>query len=82
MTEAVAGLPWAEVAASAYRAYAASVGNKNFRGDPMPPFGELPRTIQVAWECAVRQAGDCISARQSCQPPPGERRWSGWWPDA
>ena len=41
-----------------YAAYAAVTGWKNFRGDPMPKFGELPQTIQSAWEAAARQAFD------------------------
>lgn len=29
--QAYAGAPWSDIAASAYRAYAASTGNKNFQ---------------------------------------------------
>jgi hypothetical protein len=71
------GMAWGDIAASAYRAYAASTGNKNFRGDPMPTFDDLPQPIKVAWEAAVRQAGSCIDAGR----PLDESRWAGWLPD-
>lgn len=76
---AVAGMPWSEIAASAYRAYAASTGNKNFRGEPMPTFDALPQPIRTAWEAAVRQADRCrdVLARGSA---PDESRWAGWVP--
>ena len=35
-------LPWHEVAASAYRAYSNSVGNKTFQGNPLPAWESLP----------------------------------------
>jgi hypothetical protein len=73
------GLAWRDVASSAYRAYAASTGGKNFRGDPMPPFDQLPRPIRTAWEAAVRQAGDCLAAGPG-GPPPDEAHWAGWLP--
>lgn len=76
---AEAGMPWSEIAASAYRAYAASTGNKNFRGDPMPGYDELPQPIRVAWEAAVRQAVACTNCRSGDRPP-DENRWAGWLP--
>ncbi len=51
-----AGMSWRDIAVSAYRAYAASTGNKNFRGEPMPAFDDLTQAIKTAWEAAVRQA--------------------------
>ena len=72
------GPPWQDVAASAYRAYAASTGNKNFRGEPMPTWDQLPQPIRTAWEAAVRQAGGVLRGR-----PYGldiEQRWAGWVP--
>ena len=74
------GMPWCEIAASAYRAYAASTGNKNFRGEPMPEFDQLPTPIKTAWEAAVRQAGLCLNIRMAKDAPPDESRWSGWVP--
>lgn len=79
MSSAVAGVAWRDIAASAYRAYAASTGNKNFRGDPMPAFGDLPPAIRTAWEAAVRQAGSCLDTRGE-GPAPDESRWAGWVP--
>lgn len=76
------GMAWRDIAASAYRAYAASTGNKNFRGDPMPAFADLPQPIRTAWEAAVRQAGYCLTSRMGVidGPPPDEQRWAGWVP--
>lgn len=34
----------------------------NHRGDPCPPWGELPGTIQRAWSGAAARAGD-VAAR-------------------
>jgi hypothetical protein len=72
------GMSWSNVAASAYRAYAASTGNKNFRGEPMPEFSQLPQAIKVAWEAAVRQVGDCL--RSKVTQAPDESHWAGWLP--
>lgn len=76
------GMAWRDIAASAYRAYAASTGNKNFRGEPMPAFDALPQPIRTAWEAAVRQAGHCLTSRMEriYGPPPDEQRWVGWVP--
>jgi len=79
MDQSQAGMPWQEIAASAYRAYAASTGNKNFRGDPMPAFDDLPESIQTAWEAAVRQAGHCLGLRLG-QSLGDEGHWKGWKP--
>jgi hypothetical protein len=42
-----------EAAPIAYAAYAEVTGGKNFRGDPMPEFDDLPETIREAWTAAV-----------------------------
>jgi len=49
---------WYNVAKEAYRAYAAVTDNKNFRGDEMPKFSELPEEIQNAWEAACQKSID------------------------
>lgn len=80
---AIAGMAWRDIAASAYRAYAASTGNKNFRGEPMPAFDDLPQAIRTAWEAAVRQAGDCIEHGPLIAQGivvPDETTWAGWTP--
>jgi hypothetical protein len=76
------GMAWRDIAASAYRAYAASTGNKNFRGEPMPEFDALPQPIRTAWEAAVRQAGSLAAVSMSDAVPEhlNEQRWSGWVP--
>jgi hypothetical protein len=73
----IPGMSWRDIAASAYRAYAASrsaSGEIEFR-----PFDELPRLTQVAWEAAARQVGDC-QARTWEEGPLDESRWAGWVP--
>jgi len=45
----------AAMAKKAYRAYGATTGFKNFRGDPMPEFNELGDKIQSAWIEAARE---------------------------
>lgn len=67
---------WSDIAASAYRAYAASTGNKNYRGEPMPAFEALPTAIQTAWQAAVRQAGR-VSCGEPCELG-AEQHWAGW----
>lgn len=37
----------------AYTAYGRKTGFKNFRGDPMPAFDDLPETIRDAWIAAA-----------------------------
>lgn len=37
----------------AYTAYGRVTGFKNFRGEPMPVFDELPETIREAWTKAA-----------------------------
>lgn len=73
------GMAWSDIASSAYRAYAASTGNKNYQGNPMPAFDDLPAPIRVAWEAAVRQAGDCLKVQME-GPAPDEQHWAGWLP--
>jgi hypothetical protein len=76
--EAQAGMAWSQIAESAYRAYGVVTGNRNFRGDPMPEFADLPPKIRAAWEVAVRQAVLCAD----CKPgdAPSESLWAGFVP--
>jgi hypothetical protein len=77
MEAAMAGPPWRDIAASAYRAYSASTDNKNFRGEEMPQWDALPQAIRIAWEAAVRQVGDVLRANELLG---NEQRWTGWTP--
>lgn len=70
---AEAGRSWSDIAASAYAAYGHSTGNKNFRGEPMPSWDQLPAAIRTAWEAAVRHASD-VSQGQADIP----EIWAGW----
>ena len=49
-----------ECAQEAYARYGAAVGFKNFRGDPMPAFVDLPEPIINAWVAAITVPGDPI----------------------
>jgi hypothetical protein len=46
-------IQWRNLAKAGYEAYAASTGNKNFRGEEMPKFEELPESVINAWIAAV-----------------------------
>lgn len=43
-----------EIAENAYSHYGAVTDFKNFQGNPMPPFSDLPDTIKKAWHDAAR----------------------------
>jgi len=75
-TTAEPGMAWAEIARSAYKAYAASTGNKNFQGNPMPEFDDLTQSIKIAWEVAARQVGGCLELKYATD----EQRWQGYVP--
>jgi hypothetical protein len=47
-----------ELAKVAYRAYSATTGNKNFQGNPMPAWDDLPETIREAWAAAAEAVRD------------------------
>ncbi|MBD1995192.1 hypothetical protein H6G00_00930 [Leptolyngbya sp. FACHB-541] len=70
------------IAASAYRAYGHSVGNKNYRGETMPNWEDLPPAIQVAWQAATKhilflaEHPDAIPSQLASL----EAKWSGWFP--
>lgn len=77
--ECAGQMAWRKVAASAYQAYANSVGNKNLQGNAMPAWEALPQSITTAWEAAARHADLCQRAT------PGfatdyETCWIGWVP--
>lgn len=75
--QAQAGMAWQGIARCAYQAYAASTGNKNYQGLPMPEFDDLPQKIQTAWEAAVRHAKDVtVVGPENADPS----RWDGWIP--
>ena len=59
---------FSEIARELYEAYGAVTSWKNFRGEPMPNFADLPPKIQSAWEAAARQA---LQAGES-------ERFEGW----
>lgn len=42
-----------KIAQAAYAAYGESTDNKNFQGDEMPTWEDLPSAIKRAWMAAV-----------------------------
>lgn len=43
-----------ELAQTAYEAYGATTGHKNYAGLPMPKWSDLPPAIQAAWLAATK----------------------------
>jgi hypothetical protein len=73
-----AGPAWTDIAASAYKAYAASTNNKNFRGEEMPAFEDLPIPIRTAWQAAVRQVDQVLQNPELALG--AEIVWTNWVP--
>ena len=55
------------IAKLAYEAYAKVTDWKNFRGDPMPQFDDLPEKIIEAWKAAIVTAREYTAYAQSPQ---------------
>jgi len=51
----------ADLAEGAYSAYGRSTGNKNFRGEEMPKWEDLPESIRAAWSAAARFVFDRVA---------------------
>lgn len=49
-----------EAAQIAYLAYGQTTDFKNFQGNPMPAWQELPEKIQEAWGAAVKAVADNV----------------------
>jgi hypothetical protein len=49
----------------AYTAYGRKVDFKNFQGDPMPMFDELPEAIRAAWINAAQVIWDLARTGQA-----------------
>ncbi len=76
---AQAGMPWSEIAESAYRAFCARM--RGVLGDSaiLVEWHELPTQIQWSWEAAVRQAGECSRVPLGGHAP-DESHWAKWRP--
>lgn len=66
-----------ELAQTAYAAYGASTGHKNYQGLPMPAWGDLTAPIQLAWiEAAGAIALDVLAGltgvQHSLEPDVGD----------
>ena len=55
-----------ELARAAYAAYAEATDSKNYRGEPMPEWDELPVTIQNAWRLAAEAVRHRIAQSRTC----------------
>ena len=72
--KAQAGPAWVDIAKSAYQAYGATTDNKNHLGKEMPAWEDLPDGIKIAWEAAVRHAGNIVATGYIGDP----NIWRGW----
>lgn len=54
---------------TAYAAYGATTGFKNFRGEPMPTWYDLPSTIQQAWVAAGQAVAQAMLQAVNTPPP-------------
>ena len=61
----MSAINWDAIARFAYEAYAETTGNRNFRGEQMPRFDELPEKIREAWVAAVRKACDVFGRAET-----------------
>jgi len=61
------------LAQQAYRAYGETTGFKNFQGNPMPAWHDLPDTIKAAWKASVREVWRWAGHDgEAAQEPPQE----------
>lgn len=51
-----------QLAEEAYSAYGAVTDHKNYLGEPMPAWGDLPPRIQAAWRGAARKCHATVTA--------------------
>lgn len=51
-----------DLAQRAYDAYGAETDHKNFRGEPMPAWDDLPCKIQDAWRSAALEVKNTLTA--------------------
>lgn len=55
----------------AYHAYGATTNHKNFRGEPMPAWPDLPGAIQLAWRAAAEAVIDALRGPAAIQSEGG-----------
>ncbi|MGW6296700.1 hypothetical protein [Streptomyces sp. NPDC055058] len=58
----------AVLARKAYAAYGGATGGKNFRGEPMPAWTDLPPKTRTAWEVAAEAVAREVLRRPSPEP--------------
>lgn len=52
-----------ELARKAYAAYGATTGHKNFQGNPMPTWQQLPGGIRLAWRNATAAVYNAVQGK-------------------
>lgn len=78
---AQAGMPWSEIAESAYRAFMSNMRGTHGDAVFIVDWYDLPTPVQFAWEAAVRQADRCRGVPLGGKAPP-EDAWETWKPPA
>lgn len=75
----MSGIPYTDIAASAFRAYKAFTSDLNFKGNRIPAWEDLPQKIRDAWEVAIRQA-EAVMTNPDSAYVKNENRWANWQP--
>lgn len=57
-----------DLAQGAYAAYGQSTGGRNFRGDPMPEWDDLPEAIRTAWQAAAQNVVNTWATQEAADP--------------
>lgn len=57
------------LAENAYNAYGKTTDFKNFQGNPMPKWADLPEGIQTAWKAAVNDVMKSLKVRDANNVP-------------
>lgn len=57
-----------DLAQGAYAAYGQSTGGRNFRGEPMPDWDDLPDGIRIAWQAAAQDVVNTWAAQERADP--------------
>jgi hypothetical protein len=61
LTDAKASRNLSAFAQHLYNTYAASAGNKNFQGNPMPTWDELPEAIRSHWRAVAAESAHVVT---------------------
>jgi hypothetical protein len=79
MNGAEAGRAYVDITESAYKAYVASLNFTDYLGNQILNWEDLPTSLKIAWEAAIRQALYYKDVKHN-EEPLDERRFLGWKP--